>query len=137
MFNRYLNDEKILSTFGTIFIHFILVILFLLIQIKFSPVIEEFTEVSLAGGFEAPPLERLRESQADPEELQQMDDYLTQRLPEEINLPERRELILDEQKIIFLVFVYPFSFLFLFFIIQPIAKINPIIILVKALLKLL
>ena len=74
MFNRYLNDEKILSTFGTIFIHFILVILFLLIQIKFSPVIEEFTEVSLAGGFEAPPLERLNESPVETEELQQMDD---------------------------------------------------------------
>jgi TonB family protein len=100
MFNRYLNDEKILSTFGTIFIHIILVILFLLIQIKFSPVIEEFTEVSLAGGFEAPLLERLSESPVETEELQQMDKNIFQRLPEEIDLPERRELMLDEQRIL-------------------------------------
>jgi TonB family protein len=101
MLKHYLKDEKILSLVGTTFFHILLVCVFLIIQIKFNPIVEEFTEVSLAGGFEAPPLIRsdLLEEES-PEAFQKYEENSYQTLPEEIDLPERRQLTLDEQEIL-------------------------------------
>lgn len=100
MFNRVLQDEKFLSVLGTILVHLILLSLFFLVKIKFSPVIEEFSEVTLAGGFQAPAVERLvsapQEAVAETQSLEEN----APKVPEEINLPERRQLQLDEQQIV-------------------------------------
>lgn len=101
MLKHYLKDEKILSLLGTTFFHILLVCLFILIQIRFNPAVDEYTEVTLAGGFEAPPLERsdllAKESL---EDFQKFEENNYQTLPEEIDLPERRQLTLDEQEIL-------------------------------------
>lgn len=97
---RIIQDEKIVSVVGTVFIHILLLVFFLLIQIDFSPVIEEFTEVTFAGRWEAP----RREQQPPAPEMATEDEPVSedrnQQLPEEIELPERRQLRLDEQEIV-------------------------------------
>ena len=99
MFKRLIQDEKVVSVSGTVVLHGLLVLLFLLIHINFRPVIEEFTELSLAGSWVAPS----RETLSEPEELTEeevVQEEANQPLPEEIELPERRQMDLDEQEII-------------------------------------
>jgi TonB family protein len=99
MFKRLIQDETVVSVSGTIAVHGLLVLLFLLIHINFRPVIEEFTEIAFAGSWVAPPRETTQEA----DELSEEDliqEEINQPLPEEIELPERRELDLNEQDII-------------------------------------
>jgi TonB family protein len=99
MFKRLIQDETVVSVSGTILVHGVLILLFLLIHINFRPVIEEFTELAFAGSWVAPP----REIAPETEELSEdevIQEEINQPLPEEIELPERRELDLNEQEII-------------------------------------
>ena len=101
MIKRYLNDEKIVSVTGTILIHLVLFFLFFIIHIDFRPVIEEFTEVSFAGGFQAPPLERIPPiTEQLTEEPQEAIQEELPNIPEELELPERRQLALNEEEIL-------------------------------------
>ncbi|GAB4370128.1 MAG: hypothetical protein Kow0042_12200 [Calditrichia bacterium] len=101
MIKQLLHDEKVVSVSGTILIHLLLLLIFFLVQIEFKPLIEEFTEVTLAGGFQAPPLERLPQPPPIPgEETPTLNDQFRQNLPEEIELPERRQLQLNEEELI-------------------------------------
>lgn len=101
MLKRLLHDEKVVSVSGTILIHLLLLLFFFLLHIQFKPLVEEFTEVTLAGGFQAPPMEKyvppmnVREEENVPTEQE-----LPQSLPEEIDLPERRQLELNEDEIV-------------------------------------
>lgn len=100
MFKRLINDEKVVSVTGTVFVHAILLILFLIIQIDFRPIIEEFAEVTFAGGWFAPAAERLSSlGEVEEEETLAARD-INEPLPEQIELPERRELNLNEEEII-------------------------------------
>ncbi|MBN2367029.1 MAG: TonB family protein [Calditrichaeota bacterium] len=100
MFKRLLNDEKVISVTGTVFVHILLLILFLVLQVDFRPVIEEFAEVTFSGGWMAPS----RESQIPvPEETSEetpMTEQNNEAPPEKIELPERRQMDLNEQEII-------------------------------------
>jgi len=96
-----LKDEKVVSILATVLIHGLLLLLFVLVHINYSPAVSEFVEVSFAspaGESELP-----RESSLEPVGLQQEE---TAPLPEsaprfqEIELPERRQLALDEEKIV-------------------------------------
>ena len=70
MWKRLLQDEKVMSVTGTIFVHGALIILFILIQINFRPVIEEFAELTFSGGWLAPTREMpLPEEEQLPEEV--------------------------------------------------------------------
>ncbi len=100
MFKRLINDEKIVSVTGTIFVHILLVVIFILIQIDFRPVIEEFAEVTFAGGWLAPALDRLPPPGQIQQEETPFDEEIYQSLPEQIELPERRQLDLNEDEII-------------------------------------
>jgi TonB family protein len=100
MWKRFLQDEKVMSVTGTIFVHGILVILFILIQINFRPVIEEFAELTFSGGWLAPSREMpLPEEEQLPEEIIEQ-QAANPPLPEEIELPERRQLDLNEEELI-------------------------------------
>ncbi len=101
MFKQLIQDEKIVSVTGTIFIHLILLSLFFLIHINFRPVMEEFTELTLSGGFQAPVSEQ--PSPLDTPEMSEPEtpqEEASQSLPEQIELPERRQLELNEQEIL-------------------------------------
>jgi TonB family protein len=100
MIKRLLADEKVMSVSGTVVFHGLLLILFLILTVDFHPVIEEFAEVTFSGGWLAParqpeplPLE------APAEEVPAIEET-SPPLPEEIELPERREMDLNEQEII-------------------------------------
>jgi len=99
MFKRLINDEKVVSVTGTVFVHAILLILFLIIQIDFRPIIEEFAEVTFAGGWFAPAAERLSSLGEVQEEETLAARDINEPLPEQIELPERRELNLNEEEI--------------------------------------
>ncbi|UCF63969.1 MAG: TonB family protein [bacterium] len=100
MWKRLLKDEKVMSVTGTVFVHGILVILFILIQINFRPVIEEFAEVTFSGGFLAASREvPVPKEEQIPEEIVEQAE-VTPPLPEEIELPERRQLDLNEEELI-------------------------------------
>ncbi len=100
MFKRLIQDEKVVSVTGTVFVHGLLLLLFLFIQIDFRPVMEEFAEVTFSGGWLAPS----REPEVPrPETLQEEESQVEEvspPLPEKIELPERRQLDLNEQEII-------------------------------------
>ncbi|MEJ2536225.1 MAG: TonB family protein [Calditrichia bacterium] len=100
MFKRLINDEKVVSTAGTIFVHAALILLFLLIHISFRPVIEEFAEVTFTGGFVAP--SRVIKGPAEQEAMDEtpVAEEANPSIPEKIELPERRQLDLNEQEII-------------------------------------
>jgi len=100
MIKRLMTDEKVVSVTGTVFIHLLLVLLFLLIQIDFRPVLEEFAEVTFAGGFLAPAREQEPALPETPPTESEASEEISQPIPEEIELPERRQLDLDEQEII-------------------------------------
>lgn len=100
MFKRLIKDEKVVSTTGTVFVHVLLVLLFLLIHINFRPVIEEFTEVTFAGGWVAPSREISSPTEAEPLDEAPTTEEISQSLPENIELPERRQLKLNEEEII-------------------------------------
>ncbi|GAB4342748.1 MAG: hypothetical protein Kow0037_30370 [Calditrichia bacterium] len=99
MFKDLLHDEKTLSIGATILIHALLILLFMFIQVRFQPLLEEFTEVTLAGGFQAPPMESVAQPQPG-EELAEESPEPPANLPQQIELPERRELNLDENELI-------------------------------------
>ncbi len=100
MFKRLLQDEKVISVTGTVIVHIVLLLLFFAIQVDFRPVIEEFTEVTLAGGFRAPSIEQPSEVPDVPTQEQAMNEKINEKLPEKIELPERRQLELDESEIL-------------------------------------
>jgi TonB family protein len=100
MFKRLIQDEKIVSITGTLFIHVLLAFMFLLISIDFRPVIEEFTEVTFAGGWMAPALDMQPPPPDFASEETPIAEEIYQSLPEQIELPERRQLDLNEEEII-------------------------------------
>ncbi len=100
MWKRLLQDEKVMSVTGTVFVHSVLIILFILIQINFRPVIEEFAELTFSGGWLAPTREMpLPEKEQLPEEVVEQ-QAANPPLPEEVELPERRQLDLNEEELI-------------------------------------
>jgi TonB family protein len=99
MFKSLIQDERIVSISGTILLHAILVGLFLLITIDFRPVIEEFTEVTFAGGFEAPAMNNPPPTpDVFAEQSPEIED-VNPPIPENVELPERRQLELNEDEI--------------------------------------
>jgi len=100
MIKRLLQDEKVVSVVGTILVHTVLILLFLWIHISFRPVMEEFTEVTLAGGWQAPTLQRQPEVSETVAETEPIQEETNQLLPEEIELPERRQLELNEEELL-------------------------------------
>ncbi len=99
MFKRLLADEKVVSVSATVALHALLLAIFLFIHVDFRPVIEQFTEVTLAGGWEAPSVEQPPPRQEITPEENPVTEQQNQRLPEEIELPERRQLELNENEI--------------------------------------
>jgi TonB family protein len=100
MFKRLIDDEKVMSVSGTVFVHAVLVIFFLLLHVDFRPVIEEFAEVVFSGGFLAPAREQPVISPEDMAEEAPAVEDMSQAVPEKIELPERRQPDLNEQEII-------------------------------------
>ena len=100
MIKRLLADEKVMSFSGTLLFHGLLAILLLLLTVDFRPVIEEFAEVTFSGSWLAPSLEREPGPLEAPVEEVPEAVETSPPLPEEIELPERRELDLNEQEII-------------------------------------
>ncbi|MEJ2050088.1 MAG: TonB family protein [Calditrichota bacterium] len=100
MFKRLISDEKVVSTTGTIFVHAALILLFLLIHISFRPVIEEFAEVTFTGGFVAPSRDIKGPAEQEAIEESSVAEEANPSIPEKIELPERRQLDLNEQEII-------------------------------------
>ncbi len=100
MFRRFLEDEQIVSVLGTVAVHLVLILLFWLIHIRFQPVVEEFARVTISGGWEAP----TRLSEAVPEQSETREEAQPappeSNLPENLQLPERRELALNEEEIV-------------------------------------
>lgn len=99
MIKRLLEDEKVVSFTGTILLHGLIVLGLMLIHINFRPVVEEFTEVTFAGGWEAPSLEEPLQTPDAPMKEETAIDESAPKLPEEIELPERRQLALNEEEI--------------------------------------
>ncbi len=97
---RLLTDEKVMSVSGTLLFHGLLVILLLLLTIDFRPVFEEFAEVTFSSGWLAPTPEPQPLSREIPREEVTAVEESAPPLPEEIELPERRQLDLNEQEII-------------------------------------
>ncbi len=100
MFKRLIDDEKVMSVSGTVFVHALLVILFLLIHVNFRPVIEEFAEIAFSGGWLAPAREQPSVASESVAEETPAVEEMNQTLPEKIELPERRQPDLNEQEII-------------------------------------
>jgi len=96
------KDEWFVSTTSTILIHLILLTFFLLFKVDFRPMIAEFVEVSFGGGLEAPALEDITYSDQEvknTEDLKPIEDQSVETL-RNIELPERRQLDLNEEEII-------------------------------------
>lgn len=97
-----LKDEWFVSTTITILIHLFLLIFFILFKVDFKPLIAEFVEVSFTGGFKAPAIENriytneLLKEQTDLEPI----DAPTHSNIRNIELPERRQLELNEDEIV-------------------------------------
>ncbi len=100
MFKRLVEDEKIVSVSGTVFVHALLLVLFLVLQVDFRPVIEEFAEVTFSGGWVAPSRESQQPVPENPAEEVAIPEQSSEALPEKIELPERRQMDLNEQEII-------------------------------------
>ncbi|MFZ0392117.1 MAG: TonB family protein, partial [Calditrichia bacterium] len=100
MVKHLAQDEKIVSVTGTVVIHLLLLLIFLLIHVDFRPMIEEFAELSFAGAWQAPAREARPDRQQPQEQAQTVPEEVRQKLPEKIDLPERRQLDLDDQEII-------------------------------------
>lgn len=96
------KDELFVSTSSTILIHLLLLVFFILFRIDFRPVIAEFVEVSFGGGLEAPALEDMVYSEQPPESETslQPEDVQPEQSIRHIELPERRQLDLNEEEII-------------------------------------
>ncbi len=99
MMKRFIEDEQVVSVLGTVAVHLLLLLLFWLIHVRFQPMVEEFTEVTISGGWEAPA--RITEpapqrETAETETVPQQQSHL----PEKLELPERRELDLNEEEIV-------------------------------------
>ena len=92
MIKRLLADEKVMSVSGTVLFHGLLLILLLLLTVDFRPVIEEFAEVTFSGGWLAPAREFEPVPVETPAEETPAVEETSPPLPEEIELPERREL---------------------------------------------
>lgn len=96
------KDELVVSTTSTILIHLLLLVFFILIKVDFRPVIAEFVEVTFTGGLKAPAVEDIQYSEQIAEsegDLKPIDTHPEQNL-RNVELPERRELDLDEEDII-------------------------------------
>ncbi len=96
------KDELFVSTTSTILIHLLLLIFFILFKVDFRPVIAEFVEVSFGGGLEAPAVEDIEYAEQIAESegaIKPIDTQPEQNL-RNIELPERRQLDLDEEEII-------------------------------------
>lgn len=100
MIKRLLADEKVMSVSGTFLFHGLLLILMLLLTVDFRPVVEEFAEVTFSAGWLAPARESEPMPTETPAEETPAVEETSPPLPEEIELPERRELDLNEQEII-------------------------------------
>ncbi len=100
MVRRLLQDEKIVSVTGTLLFHLLLFLLFLLIQVDFRPVMEEFAELTISGGFQAPVLRRPTEPAMAQAENPPEQEAPLPSTPEKIELPEHRQLDLNEEEII-------------------------------------
>jgi TonB family protein len=100
MIKRLLADEKVVSVSGTVIFHGVLLVLFLLLTVDFRPVVEEFAEVTFSGGWLAPTRQPEPLPQQAPAEEAPAVEETSPPLPEEIELPERREMDLNEQEII-------------------------------------
>lgn len=100
MIKRLLADEKVMSVSGTFLFHSLLLILLLLLTVDFRPVVEEFAEVTFSGGWLTPARELEPVPAETPAEETPTVEETSPPLPEEIELPERRELDLNEQEII-------------------------------------
>ncbi len=95
------KDEKIISIFSTLLVHGILLLFFVLVQVNFSPNIPEFVEVSFANpvGESEFNRESSLKPASMPEEKAVAQPARTARF-QDIELPERRQLELDEEKIV-------------------------------------
>ncbi|NOX37631.1 MAG: TonB family protein [Calditrichaeota bacterium] len=98
------RDEKVLSVGITIIVHLLLLLLFIAIHVDFSPVVTEFVELSFAGGIEAPDYPPSVDEEAgdvpDTEPTAAEDAEMENVALQEIELPERRELAVDEEEIV-------------------------------------
>lgn len=97
-----LKDEWFVSTTTTILIHLVLLIFFIIFKIDFQPVIAEFVEVSFTGGFKAPSIEDVTytDELIDKEGTLNPIDSQPETNLRNIELPERRQLDLNEEEII-------------------------------------
>lgn len=96
------KDEWFVSVTSTILLHLLLLTFFILFKIDFRPVVAEFVEVSFTGGWEAPAVEDIAYSDAkveDAETLKPLEAQSEQNI-RSIQLPERRQLDLNEEEII-------------------------------------
>ena len=97
-----LKDEWFISTSMTFLVHLFLLIFFILFKIDFKPVIAEFVEVSFTGGFKASAIQNpayTDELTEDKENLKPV-DIQPQSNVRNIELPERRQLDLNEEEFI-------------------------------------
>ncbi len=98
------RDEKILSLGITLVVHGLLLLFFVWVHVDFSPVVTEFVELSFAGGFTAPatpPAMTEAPAAVAPKRQEREDTRALEGVPlQEIELPERRELSLDEEAIV-------------------------------------
>jgi TonB family protein len=100
VFKRSNFDEKFVSITGTVVIHGLILIIFFFIQIDFQPVIEKFTEVAFTGSWVSTSRAFIPQTQYDYNVGSPITDGSNIDLPDEIELPERRQLDLNEQEII-------------------------------------
>lgn len=96
------KDEWFVSVTSTIFIHLMLLTFFILFKIDFRPVVAEFVEVSFTGGWEAPAVDQLNYSDRKVENAETLEPLETQseQSVRNIQLPERRQLDLNEEEIV-------------------------------------
>lgn len=97
------KDEKVISTLATLFAHVILILLFLAIRVDFRPIIPEFVEVSFAS----PAPQPLHDIPSEAEEIggnfpeaEERISSIAEKNLKKIELPERRELQMEEEKIV-------------------------------------
>jgi hypothetical protein len=97
-----LNDEWVISVSSTILLHAILFIFFILFKVNFNPIIAEFVEVTFTGSFQSRALNEIEEkkSATEPEESLQNNEIKSAANTRTIDLPERRQLELNEEEII-------------------------------------
>jgi TonB family protein len=93
-------NEKFASIAGTVVIHGFTLIIFFFIQIDFKPVIEKFTEVAFTGSWASPSRIYTPQNHYDYNVGSPITNGSNIDLPEDIELPMRRQLDLDEQEIL-------------------------------------